>query len=124
MNQILQRNESSLQSPSTFYRPTADVSEQADKYVIHCDLPGISPASLEITLADHLLEITGRAPQQGETSGRSLYREFAMRDYRRTFRLGREIDENAITADLRHGLLEVTLPKRQVPPPRKIEVIS
>jgi HSP20 family protein len=51
-----------------------------------------------------------------------LLREYGIGDYRRTFRVSEQIDASRISAQYRHGVLTLRLPKAERARPRKIKV--
>lgn len=103
--------------------PAADIAEEATRYVIHLDLPGVDPAKVEITADQGVLTIRGE---------RDIPRSDANEGYRRTERLSGKFqrrftlpetaDAQAIQARASQGVLEVVIPKVARVQPRRIEV--
>jgi HSP20 family molecular chaperone IbpA len=54
--------------------------------------------------------------------GEPVYREFEPADYFRQFELSDKVDQAKITAELKHGVLTLTLPKAEAAKPKKIDV--
>jgi HSP20 family molecular chaperone IbpA len=54
--------------------------------------------------------------------GDAIYREFELANYFRQFELGDKVDQTGITAELKHGVLTLKLPKAEEAKPKKIEV--
>jgi len=104
------------------WAPAADVRESENEYVLELELPGVDPATLEITVDRGVLTVAGDrayAPREGE---RVHLRERLHGRFARSFRLPKGYDEGAIAADAEHGLLRVRLPKAAIPQPRRIAV--
>jgi len=92
--------------------PAADVFRGENGVRVMVDLPGVTADTLEVNLHDGILNIEGRA-ERGEGLTRA---------YSRAFRVDRRIDTEAIIADVRQGVLTLTLPFRAEAQPRRIAV--
>ena len=93
--------------------PAADVYEEAGRFVITLDLPGIRRDALDVNLDDGRLTIRGeRATREGVEPRRS---ERPHGRFARTFSLPDAVDRHAITADYKDGVLTLHLPKRAEP---------
>lgn len=88
----------------------ADVLETDDGYRLLLDLPGVQPADVDVRFEDGELAVNAR--RTGRLSG----------SYTRTFRVSERIAADKIAADLRHGVLTLTLPKVEAVKPRRIAV--
>jgi HSP20 family protein len=106
---------------SVWFTPRFDVCENENEYVLMGDLPGVAADGLEITFEDQELSIWGQAPQR-YPKARFFAGEYGIGDFRRTFNIGEAIDADAISAELKDGVLTVHLPKRPEAKPRKIGV--
>jgi HSP20 family molecular chaperone IbpA len=56
------------------------------------------------------------------SSGDAVYREYELLNFFRQFELGEKINQGKISADLKHGVLVLALPKAEQAKPRRIEV--
>jgi HSP20 family protein len=100
--------------------PPVDIYEEDQKYTLKADMPGVTKESLDITLDDRELTITGHVNRDGaEDPG---YAEYAFNDYKRTFIVTEKIDAEGITAALENGVLTVSLPKSEKAKPRNISI--
>jgi HSP20 family protein len=88
--------------------------------VVIADLPGIDPAHLEVRVDQNILTLRGQT--QDQMPGDLRYREYALVSFFRQFELGEQIDQDGIRADLKHGVLTLTLPKAATAQPRAIPV--
>jgi Molecular chaperone (small heat shock protein) len=103
------------------FTPRFDVWENDQEYVLAGDLPGVDSENLEITYEKNELTIHGKvAPRHGEA--RFFGVEYGVGDFHRSFQVGEHIDGEAIGAELKNGVLTVSLPKRAELRPRKIAV--
>lgn len=107
------------------WTPAVDIKEEADRFVIHADVPGVEPKDIEVHMENGILTIKGerRSETQEEREGYKRIERVRGSFYRR-FSLPDTANAEAITAKSQHGVLEVVIPKQQKVQPRRIEVIS
>jgi HSP20 family protein len=108
--------------PGPVYRPDADILERADEYVVRVDLPGSEESSVQVRFEKDVLSIRGGAAAPGEPRWAPRHVEYEPGSYVREFRLADGIDVDAIRAALRHGVLELHLPKTGRRRSRSIQV--
>ena len=104
---------------SADWYPAADVYEDESNYVVAVDLPGIDRTTLDISVDDGRLTIKGRRNEREATQHRQ---ERPSGKFLRTFSVPSSVDQNAISADYKEGVLQVFLPKRQEQKARKVEI--
>jgi len=93
------------------FTPTTDVFAKDGDLVIHLDLPGIDPVKdVKITIEDGELVVTGERKKEQEYREADYYRvERLYGTFERHFPIPRTIDENAVKATYREGVLEIVL---------------
>lgn len=108
----------------TAWAPPIDVYETEDRYVITAEMPGITREKVELALQDNRVTIRGsRSGGTPESATRHYHQvERGHGTFLRTFEFADAVDQQGITADLRDGVLTVTLPK-SASPPRTIEIL-
>ena len=107
------------------WAPAVDIDEHADKYVLHADVPGVDPATIEITLEKGVLTLSGsreKALAQKDVETRRVERITGR--FLRRFTLPESVDADAVKASGKHGVLEIVIPKREAAKARKITVNS
>jgi HSP20 family protein len=104
------------------WAPAADVRESDAEYVLELEVPGVDPATLELTVVRGVLTVAGERASAMREGERAHLRERMHGRFVRAFRLPKGFDENAIVAETEHGLLRVRLPKAALPQPRRIAV--
>ena len=105
------------------YAPAVDIVEDDDGVVVQIEVPGLAMEDLDVVVKRDRLEIAGTPSDEKLADGEAyLRRERRFGSFRRVFTLSVEIDAAAVKADLRNGVLTVTLPKAAAAKPRKIEV--
>ena len=103
------------------YTPRFDVWEDDNEFVLSGDLPGATPDGLDIRFNNRELTIWCRvAPRH---SGVNFWaQEYGVVDYYRSFTVGEMVNPDAITAELKDGVLTIHLPKKEEARPRKIAI--
>jgi HSP20 family molecular chaperone IbpA len=115
-----QRQETTM--PARVFVPAADIYESEDALMVIVEMPGVEKTNVEVRVEEGILKIDGRldlTPYQGLVP---LYTEYNVGHYARSFRLSSKIDQSKIAAELKDGVLSVTLPKADEAKPRTIKV--
>lgn len=86
------------------------------------EMPGVGPDDAEITLENRVLTIRGKVRPTQPESLQLVYAEYGEGDFERSFTLSEDFDPDRIEAELRNGVLTLTLPKAPEAQPRKIAV--
>jgi HSP20 family molecular chaperone IbpA len=103
-------------------RPAYRVQETAEAYRLTINLPGVAKDGLEVTAEGDEVRITGRRNWTQPAGWTALHRETPVASYELVLTHDNEIDGDKIAAELRDGVLSVTLPKAEAVKPRKIAV--
>ncbi|HME61009.1 MAG TPA: Hsp20/alpha crystallin family protein [Candidatus Binatia bacterium] len=107
-------------SQERYVTPAVDIYETLDGLVVKADLPGVTKDGLDLRVENNLLTIRGRASHCAP--GEMLYREYQLANFFRQFELSDRVDQQNISAELKHGVLTLNLPKAEEAKPRKIDV--
>lgn len=100
-----------------------DIREDADHIYVEAELPGYSKDEVDITLENQVLTIAAERKQdKQENKGEWLLNERRYSRFLRSFSLPPTVDESAVDAKLDHGVLILTLSKREESKPRKIKL--
>jgi HSP20 family protein len=99
-------------SNAAFRQPTYDCQEHRDTMKLVVYVPGVDASGVEIEGRGSDLTVTARKPHYVRVNWQALHLESAQRDYRLRLRLGAGVDYSAMQAEIAHGVLTVTLPKR------------
>jgi HSP20 family protein len=103
-----------------YVTPPVDIYETPEKLVVMVDVPGATDDHLDVRVDNHILTFRGQASYA--MTGESIYREYELVNYFRQFELSDKVDEGSITAELKHGVLTLSLPKAEKAKPRQITV--
>lgn len=105
------------------WTPAVDIKEEAERFVVLADLPGVDPKDIEITTDQNVLSIKGERRLEGEGSAEKFRRvERPRGSFYRRFSLPDTADVEGIRASGRNGVLEIEIPKQQKLQPRRIAV--
>lgn len=107
------------------FSPKVDVTENDKEIKVSAELPGMDEKDIDISLNKDTLTIRGEKKEEKEQKGKDYYRvERSYGSFSRTIPLPVEVETDKIEAQLKKGVLTVTLPKsaKAVEETRKIPV--
>jgi HSP20 family protein len=107
-------------SQEQYVAPPVDIYETAEGLVVKADLPGVGKENLDVRVENNLLTIRGKSAHVAP--GEPIYREYELVNFFRQFELNERVDQAKISADLKHGVLTLQLPKAEEAKPRRIDV--
>jgi HSP20 family molecular chaperone IbpA len=99
-------------SIDAFRQPAYDCQEHADAMKLVVYVPGVDASGVEIEGRGADLTVTAKKARFVRVNFDALHLEGAQRDYRLRLRLGTGFDYAAMEAEIAHGVLTITLPKR------------
>ena len=119
----LDRNVAEGSTATAEWSPAVDIKEDADKFVIHADIPGVKPEEIDINMENGVLTIKGEKKSESKTEKEGYKRvERTYGSFYRRFSLPDTANAEAISASSKHGVLEIVIPKREAVLPKKINV--
>lgn len=102
--------------------PAADIHETADEVTVSLDLPGFDPKALNVQIEGDLLTVSAQRAQASEQKGRWLRKERMEMAVARSFVLPQGVDSSKCEARYEHGVLSLTLPRKEEARPKSISV--
>lgn len=108
--------------PGLVFTPDVDIFETDHSLTLLADMPGVTQDLLSVDLKDDTLTITGRTSPARSDQEKPLMVEYETGTYYRQFSLSEIIDQQKIDAQLKNGVLRLTLPKVDRTVSRKIVV--
>lgn len=99
-----------------------DLYRAGDHYVLHVDIPGADPGSVDVNVEDRTLTIRAERTARAESDAQWLARERATGTYVRQLNLGRGLALDRINASYADGVLTLTIPVAEEAKPRRIEI--
>jgi len=114
---------------SAVWRPTVDLHENSDGFIVDAELPGLKKEDVQINFQDGTLSISGERKYAYEKKGEdgakdeSCHRmERFYGRFHRSFTFPTAVDADKIRASFDNGVLKVVVPKAEVVKPRQIEI--
>jgi HSP20 family protein len=108
-------------APMTGFVPDFDVRETKDGYVFAADLPGLREEDVDISLTGNTLTVSGRRTgEEIQESEQAYCAERMFGEFRRSFALPEGADPDSANAELKNGVLRITLSKRPEVQPKRI----
>jgi HSP20 family protein len=104
------------------YAPAVDITEDKNNLYIHADMPGADEKSVNITLENNILTIEAHVDDVDVQDREIVGAEYASGDYYRVFTVSEAIDRNKIEAKMKHGMLNIILPKAEVAKVKSIPI--
>jgi len=105
-----------------FFNPYADIHENERAVIVSLEVPGVDKSSVDIQLVKGVLTVKGTVDAAKYASLRSIYSEYDVGSYVRTFAVSPKIDASAISATITDGVLRIELPKSKEALARRIAV--
>jgi HSP20 family molecular chaperone IbpA len=102
--------------------PPVDVIEDSTGITLRADLPGVPKDKLKLQVESGTLTIEGDVSIPMRESMEATYVEVDVPRFRRAFTLSKELDTAKVSADLKHGVLTLRIPKAEHAQPRRIDV--
>jgi len=102
--------------------PAVDVIDRDTEVVVRAQVPGMTAADLDVTLAEQSLTLRGHKRTESEETGEFHRREISAREFVRTVALPAPVDPEKASASCKDGLLEITLPKKEAARKQKLTI--
>ena len=125
--QVLQRElqaqqHARLKGRETYWISTVDIQETQDSFILFADIPGVGPEDLHVEVEDDVLTLAGKRAALDEKQTTERRRERFQGEFSRSFRLSERIAKDGIEAQVKNGVLRLTLPKAANLSPTSIAV--
>jgi len=115
------RNEPAQRSDITLI-PPVDVIEDSAGITLRADLPGVPRDKLSLHVEADTLTIEGEVSLALPEGMEASYAEVSVPRFRRVFTLSKELDTGKVSAELKHGVLVLRIPKAEHAQPRRIDI--
>jgi HSP20 family protein len=113
-----------LSEPSSRpWTPAVDILETENELVLKMDVPEVELKDVDIRLENQTLTVKGERKFENREDSKAYHRiERSYGTFARTFNLPDTLDTEKVRADYKNGVLNITLPKKDVAKPRTIKV--
>ncbi len=107
-----------LENSFNVFSPKANISELEKHYIIEMLVPGFEKSDFQIEMEENQLKVSANRTEKVENEKDSsevkyLHREFESLRMERSFRLGKAVNSESITANYQNGVLSIMLPKKE-----------
>jgi len=103
--------------------PKVDIKEAGDKFVVLAEIPGVDPKDLHISVENNKVTIKGEKSLEKRTKEDNYLKvERVSGIFNRQLNLPEYLNSEQATAKLHHGLLEISIPKKEAYIPKQVEV--
>ena len=100
-----------------------DIREEGDAFYVDAEVPGLKAEDIKVDVEKNVLTLSGeRKVETEETEDKYRRVERQYGSFTRSFSLPETVDTDSISADLKDGVLELKLPKKEAPTPKSISV--
>ena len=119
--ELQRKDESTI--PARMFLPTTDIYETEQALTVVMEMPGVDKANLDINIENDVLSVAGRIDFSKYENLQPVYTEYNIGHYHRSFNLApNRVDQEKIKAEIKDGVLTLTLPKAEQAKPRRIAV--
>jgi HSP20 family protein len=102
--------------------PAINVGSNPDSVVVYVFAPGLDPKSLEVSLQENVLSLSGQREIPMEQNA-TYYRQERFRGgFHRVISLPEDVDPDKVQASYRDGIVQITVQRRESAKPRQIEI--
>jgi HSP20 family protein len=119
--ELQKKDESTI--PARTFVPTTDIYETDQVLTVVMEMPGVDKANLDVNVENDVLSVAGRIDFSKYEKLQPIYTEYNIGHYRRSFSLEpNRVDQEKIRAEMKDGVLTLTLPKAERAKPRRIMI--
>jgi len=114
MDRLFERFLGREASPLGEVEPAIEVAETPAAVIVKAQVPGVSKENLQVNVTDNALTLKGEVQEDKTTEEKNYHRrEFHYGAFARTITLPTTVQAEQAIAQLKDGVLEVTIPKRE-----------
>lgn len=115
--------EDSVITPKSGGMPKIDIKDTKGAIVVKAELPGMSEDEINVEVHDGVMTISGEKKEEAEKEDEGYYyKESHSGAFSRSFTLPADVKEDKAEAEMKHGILWITVPKTEAKQPKKIAI--
>ncbi|MDC0214013.1 Hsp20/alpha crystallin family protein [Gammaproteobacteria bacterium] len=96
------------------WAPLVDIREDDQSFLLEVEVPAVASEDLSVSMTEGLLTVSGSSQASEDLAERSLRRSERRRGaFSRTFKLPEGVETDAISAEMKEGVLYLSIPKKQ-----------
>ena len=105
------------------FLPALDLAETDNELVVKCEVPGLEPKDIDISISDGMLTIKGEKKQEREEKEEDYHLvERSYGSFMRSIMLPTEVKQDKINASYKNGVLKVILPKSEEAKKKEVKI--
>jgi len=105
------------------FLPALDLAEKDNELVVKCEVPGLEPKDIDISLSDGVLTIRGEKKQEREEKEADYHLvERSYGTFTRSIQLPKEVQSDKISASYKNGILKINLPKSEEAKKKEVKI--
>jgi HSP20 family protein len=105
------------------FAPAFEIKETKDAFEFKADIPGVESKDIDVKLTDNRLTVSGKREAEKTDKGDTYYTyERTYGSFTRSFVVPEGVNNDAVNADLKDGVLKIVLPKKPESKPRDVPV--
>ncbi len=105
------------------FAPSFEVKETKEGYTFKCDVPGVKESDLEVTITGNRLAVSGKREAEHQEQTDTFYAyERSYGDFTRSFTLPDGVNADSVSADLKDGVLSISIRKSPELQPKKVSI--
>jgi HSP20 family protein len=108
--------------PGRVFLAVADIFETDKALTVVLEMPGVNKDSVDVRVENDVLSVEGHVDFSNYGGLQPVYTEYNVGNYARSFHLSSKIEQDAINAELKDGVMTLVLPKAEKARARKITV--
>lgn len=103
--------------------PMINIRDTEKAVIVEAELPGVKEDDIDLEITDDALTIKGEKKSEQETKEKDYFRrEFSYGSFVRTIALPTAVESDKAEAEMKNGVLTITLPKEQQALPKKKKI--
>ena len=108
--------------PGRVFIAVTDIFETDQALTVLLEMPGVNKDSVDVRVENDVLSVEGHVDFSNYAGLQPVYTEYNVGNYARSFHLSSKIEQDAIKAELKDGVMTLVLPKAEKARARKINV--
>jgi HSP20 family protein len=124
-DRFLGRDISAFETGFGAWMPSVESYTKGNELVLKCELPGVDPKDVDVTLDENARQLIIRGARKTEKGAKDedyIYRELAYGSFERRLALPEGVKTEQVKAKFTNGILEITVPAPLISKPKKIEI--
>ena len=103
--------------------PRFEVRETKEALILKADVPGVKTEDIDVSIHGNVMTVAGKREQEKKTDDEQFHMvERSFGSFTRSFTVPDDIDSKKLEAELKDGVLTVTLPKGPEAKPTKVQI--